>query len=94
MTDFSPPGAVHTRYDDPAEKLIAELRRLVLCVPITHGVGARLRIAVTPFEMEAIRHWCLKNKGEFWARISDVALIVEDDPLSDERRVEYATKTQ
>lgn len=67
-------------YDDPTEKLIADIARITLHIPITHGAGARIRIAVTPAEWQAIREFCLKRDGLFCGRIKDFELMVEDMP--------------
>lgn len=69
------------RYGDPTEKLIDELRRLLLHVPTYHK---RLRIAVTPQERDAIQAFMFKHASVDYGRIADVPLVVEDDPTKPE----------
>ena len=79
-----------SRFDDAAEQLIYEIRKLITHVPVTHGVGARLRVAVKSLEYQQIVVWMLANYGESWGRISNVRLIVEENPLSTELSVIFA----
>ena len=76
--------------EDATEQLIYEIRKLIMHFPAMHGVGARLRVAVTSLEYQQIEVWMLANYGESWGRISNVRLIVEENPLSTELSVIFA----
>ena len=68
--------------DNPTERLVWELSQLALDLPKTHSQARRLRIAVTPAEMEAIEVYMLKEVGVSYRRIRGCTLVAEESPLN------------
>lgn len=69
--------------------IIPELLNLANAA-ISNKSWVRLRFAVTPAEYVAIREYCLKLDGCFYARLKGVPLVIEEDATAPQLLLETA----